>query len=289
MNDGLMYKGMAWGFAGFTSFTLADAAVKELSDQFESLQLSFMFSLFALVLLFLFSPFLGGVKDTFCTPKWKILWGRGLVLGMQGITAVMAFGLLPFVKVYTLLFIAPFLALFMSIIIFKDKVGWRRWLAILAGFSGVMIALRPGVIPLEIGALVALTCGALAASSWILVRYIGEGQTLMSYAAYPLICSVFITAYPAFTDFVMPTDMTQILLIVAGSICGLGGIMMLSHAFRIAPAGVVSPFHYTQLIFAVLWGYLFFSEFPDHWTIMGSVVILASGLFIVFREHKRGL
>lgn len=284
------FKGMGVGFAGFTAFTVADAQAKQLTlEGIPAFQVSFIASLVALSVLCLFPQKFGGFKSAFINPKWKLLWFRGLVLGLQGIAAVAAFSMLPFVKVYTLIFIAPFMAILFGIFLLGDKVGWRRWLCVAFGFSGVLIALRPGIIELELGALIALACGMLAALAWTLMRFIGQGQSFMVYAAYPLICNAIISSYPALSGFVM-TDQWSIWVLYVG--CGLSamaGIILLSHAFTLAPADCVSPFHYTQLIFGVLWGYLFFEELPDQWTVLGGFIILCSGLYIVYRERKKGV
>jgi S-adenosylmethionine uptake transporter len=280
---------MLFGFCGFTAFTLADAQAKYLNQIFAPLQISFMCGVISLVTLLIFSSKLGGLKASFINPKWKLLWLRGIILGTQGICAVAAFGMVSeFAKAYTLIFIAPFASMMLGIIILKDKVGWRRWLSVAFGFIGVLIALRPGMIPLEMGTALALMCGFLAASSWVMMRVIGQGQSFLTYAAYPLICGLVISSYPALSNFVMPENMLQVAIIFGAAYAALGGIIMLSHAFTLAPADCVSPFHYTQLIFGVLWGYIFFEEVPDNWTIAGGAVIIASGLYIVYRERKKG-
>lgn len=282
-------KGMFLGFCGFTAFTLADAQAKFLNQSFAPLQISFMCAVISFITLLLFSRQLGGFKATFINPKWKLLWLRGFILGMQGIFAVAAVGMVPeLAKVYTLIFIAPFAAMIMGRFILKDRVGWRRWFSVALGFSGVLIALRPGMIPIELGTILALSCGLLAASSWVIMRVIGQGQTFLTYAIYPLICGLVISSYPAISGFVMPTNVWQVAGTFGAAYCALSGIIILSHAFTLAPADCVSPFHYTQLIFGVLWGYVFFAELPDKWTVIGGCVIFMSGLYIVYRERQKG-
>lgn len=282
-------KGMIFGFLGFTAFTVADALAKYLGQHFPALQISFMASMVALCALLVFSRQFGGLRSAFMNSKRKLLILRGLVLGAQGITAVAAFSSgVALAKIYTIIFVAPFLALLMGVVFLGDRVGWRRWLSVLFGFSGVLIALRPGMIPLDSGTLLALTCGILAATSWIMARIIGQGQSFMAFALYPLLCILIVTAYPALSDFVMPAHTGHVLAVFASGGAALAGIILLSHAFTLAPADAVSPFHYTQLLFGALWGYLFFTEVPDIWTVIGGTVIVASGLYIVYRERKKG-
>jgi drug/metabolite transporter (DMT)-like permease len=280
-------RGMLFGFLGFTVFTVGDASIKALSSDFPVFQIGFFNSVVVLSWLFLFQSRLGGIQATLRSPRWKLLWGRGAVMGVQGLLGMYAFANLPFTKAYTLIFVAPFVAALLGIVMLGDKVGWRRWVTIMLGFCGVLIVLRPGIIPLEFAALAAIGCGVLGALSWILIKYIGEGQTLMSYAFFPATMMFTITIIPALMVFEMPQTLDQCLLLFVPGTFGVIGMILLGHGFSIAPAAAVSPFHYTQLLFGVLWGYLFFNEIPDEWTFAGAAVILLSGLYIVYREHVK--
>ncbi len=279
-----LLKGMMLGLGGFTLFTCGDALVKYSTHHYAIYQVALMSSLTALVILFSFSKKLGGVKATFITPKWKLQWLRGILLGVQGFCGVYAFSTLPMTKAYTLIFVAPFITALLGIFVLGDKVGWRRWATIGTGFVGVLIALRPGVIPLEMGALAALATGTLAAVSWVLVRFIGTQQTAMSFSVYPSIVTCCLMIIPAILHFQMPT-LVDGLMMCSIALFGVSGMIMVSTAFQNAPPAAVSPFHYSQIIFGVIWGYLFFNEVPDLWTFVGSAVIISSGLYIVFREH----
>lgn len=281
-----MMRGMLLGLGGFALFTCGDALVKYGAGHYNVFQVGMTSTFTAIMLLLLFSRWLGGLKATFVTPKWKWMWMRGLILGFQNMCGVYAFANLPFTKAYTLIFVAPFVTALLGIFVLGDKVGWRRWATIATGFCGVLIVLRPGVIPLELGAVAAMTTGCLAAVSWILVRKIGDGQTLMSFSMYPSIVGFFIMLALGLPHFVMPGAL-DLAMMCAIAVFGVSGMLMVSTAFQIAPPVAVSPFHYSQIIFGVLWGYLFFSEMPDGWTFAGSTVIIASGLYIVYREHLR--
>lgn len=281
-----LMRGMLLGLGGFALFTCGDALVKYSASHYHVFQVGMTSAFTAMVLLLIFSKWLGGVKATFITPKWKLMWARGVILGIQSVCGVYAFANLPFTKAYTLIFVAPFVTALLGIFVLGDKVGWRRWATIATGFCGVLIVLRPGVIPLELGAIAAMTTGCLAAVSWILVRKIGDGQTLMSFSMYPSIVGFSIMAVLGASHFVVP-GAVDLMLMCGIAVFGVSGMLMVSTAFQIAPPVAVSPFHYSQIIFGVLWGYLFFNEVPDSWTFGGSAVIIASGLYIVYREHVR--
>ena len=275
---------MLLGFCAFTLFTVCDAMIKYLGPMYHPSQIIVTTASFSLVLLSVFSTKLGGFKKTIFHKRAKWMWARGIGMALQAPLGIYAFTHLPFTKAYTLIFVAPFVTTLLAVFVLKEKIGWRRWSTIFVGFIGVLIALRPGVIEMEPAALAAMAAGCLAAVSWIFVQFIGREQTLMSYSFYPCVCMLALMCVPAYLNFHMP-EMHHVFMMLLIGCFGTIGVMALSIAFQMAPSANISPLHYTQIIFGVIWGYAFFDEMPDVWTFAGSAVIIGSGLFIVYREH----
>lgn len=286
MADQNVIRGMLLGFFAFTIFTIGDAMIKHIGGIYHPTQIIVTTAFFSLLLISVFSSKLGGFRDTIKHKRAKWMWARGIGMALQAPLGIYAFAHLPFTKAYTLFFVAPFVTALLAVIILKEEMGWRRWLTIFVGFVGVLIALRPGVIEVEPAAFAALGAGSLAALSWIFVRFIGGEQTLMSYSFYPCVSMLVLMSAPALLNFKEPTMEHLLMMALIGGI-GTVGVIALSIAFQMAPPANISSLHYTQIIFGVIWGYLFFDEMPDIWTFVGSAVIIASGLFIVYREHVK--
>lgn len=184
-----------------------------------------------------------------------------------------------------ILFSSTFFVAALSGPILGEWIGWRRWTAIGVGFVGVLVVIRPGFgdIP-PIAGLTVLA--ALAASLYniftrVLARTDSNDTTLFySNAVGALVMSVavpFVWAPLSWFDWV--------LLAVAGSFGGFGHFLLIA-GHRLAPAAILAPFFYTQLLWVTILGYVVFSDLPDHWTLAGAAIIVVSGVYLIYRERK---
>lgn len=215
-----------------------------------------------------------------------------LTRGVIGLTTmVLAFaGLLylPLAEAATIGFAAPFFSVALSALILGEPVGWHRWSAVGLGFIGVLIVMRPDGSHLPaIGLTFALLAALGGAAVTITLRQIGRTE------ATPTIVLWFTCFSMAVTGLLLPWHgqahdaRIWAILFALGLFGGLGQLFLTS-ALRFAPVSVVVPFDYTQLIWAVLLGWLLFDTHPAASTWAGAAVIVASGLYTVFREHKLG-
>ena len=208
----------------------------------------------------------------------------GLVAGVFG---VYAFTTIPLAEVYALIFLAPLFVTLLSIVILKEKVGPWRWAAVVAGFAGVMLVVRPGFRALELGHFAALMVAFLAAFTIILMRSLAEEkQTTMLgvLVAYGLVFNGIAVA--ATSSFAMPDPKLLGLLALAGA-CTAGGHRLQLLATRRSPANQIAPTHYSQIVWAVVIGATFFGEYPDWITLIGLAVVGGSGLLTLVRERAR--
>lgn len=283
------YKGIIFAIIGFGSFAIADACAKWLSASYTVGQVICLSSFFALAFMLLISRYLGGLKETLRTKKRKIHALRGLNHVCISFVVILAFSKLPFAQTYTLFFIAPFIATILSIPIFKEKVDWHGWLAIIIGFSGVLVILRPGFAEINPWLFLPLIAAFFIAGLFLLARGLGKEETLLSLCMYPISATFVASCIYGAPGFVWPETKDIAIFALQGVTLTIG-MTGVANAFRTAKSSVVGPFHYTQIIWASLLGYIIFDETPDRWTVLGAAIIIGSGIYLIEREHnaKRG-
>ena len=156
------------------------------------------------------------------------------------------------------------------------------------GFIGVLIVLRPGYIPFSIGTIAALCLACLFSVGHFMGRYIGsENQTLLSLVIFNAGFLFLGSIIPAIIDFI-PIAPWDLLAMAFTAVVGLCGAFLVASAYTNGPSAYIAPIHYTQIVFGALWGALFFAEFPDGWTIAGSLVIISAGLGLVWLARNNG-
>ncbi len=275
-------KGALLALAAFGVYATHDVIIKFLGSDYSAFQIMFFsgllgFPLIALILL-------GDKSDGNLVarhPWWSAL--RALTAVSTGAAAFYAFSVLPLAQTYAIFFAMPLLITVLAIPMLGEKVGARRGAAVLVGLLGVLIVLRPGSAELSWGHLAALMAALTGSLNSVIVRKIGAEERSAVLLLYPMIASFFITgATLPFVYVPMPVEHLALMAVIA--IFGLIGAQLTIAAYRIAPAVIVAPMQYSQIIWAAVYGALFFDEFPDQWTIIGTSVIICSGIYIVMRE-----
>jgi drug/metabolite transporter (DMT)-like permease len=221
---------------------------------------------------------------------------RGAIHGAASLMFFMAVKYMPLADVFAIYFVEPFILTAMSAIFLKEKVGWRRWLAIAVGFGGAMIVIQPSYEVFGMTALLPVACAFLYALYMFLNRAIGEADTPMTMQTMAGIGGTLFmggalllgTAADG-VDFEMslPTSwLGLVLLVLLGAISGYIHLLVV-RAFRMATLSVLAPFQYFEIIAAVALGYFLFNEFPTPSKWLGILIIVGSGLFILWREQRR--
>ena len=212
------------------------------------------------------------------------------MIGLTGM--VFNFGavmLLPLAEATTLSFTAPIFATLLGALILREATGWRRWSAVLAGFVGVLIVTQPGDghIPLT-GALVGLTAAFFVALIAIQLRHMSrtEGPATTVFWFSTLSIPPLAIAYPFFAQM---HDAATFAMLIGIGLVGGAGQLALTAALRFAPVSAVVPMDYSSLLWATLYGYFLFGVLPGPWTWVGAPIIVASGLYIAWREQRLGL
>ena len=272
------------GLAAFGIFATHDAIIKSLGSSYAPFQLVF----FSVLLSFPLTTLLLMRDTTAGTliprhPWW--MGARTAAVVATGVGAFYAFSVLPLAQAYAIIFASPLLITVLSIPILGETVRLRRWLAVGAGLVGVMIVLRPGMVELGLGhaaALLAACCGAFGA---VVVRRIGREERPVVMLLYPMTANFVLMAAILPVVYVpMPfSDLAAMAAVAALAFCGM---LLMIVAYRSGDPSVVAPMQYSQIVWATVYGALFFEETPDAVTALGAVVVIGSGLYILFREGR---
>lgn len=183
-------------------------------------------------------------------------------------------------------FFAPMVITALAGPLLGEWAGWRRWLAIIVGFIGVLVITRPGATALQIGHIHALTAMLSYCLYVIMTRKMSATETAESLIFYSALApSVLMLPVLPYTASLPPDALHWILLLALGFFGGFGHWLLIK-AYRQATATALAPYPYLQMVWMIGFGYMVFNQFPDGWTLLGAGIIVASGLYIVHREHR---
>jgi len=278
--------GIGLGALAFALFTVMDALVKWLSAAYPVHELVFSNSLFALLPVLVVSLRRGGLARL-RTRRLGLHVLRGLLGAGGGLLAFYAYSQLPLADAYAIIFTTPLIITALSLPVLGEPVGWRRWSAVGVGFIGVLIMLRPGVAPIGIGSLATFGAACLSALSILLVRKLGTTESTAGIALYSNL-TVAVAMIPLLPfGGILPSALDLGLMAAAGLIGGVA-LLVLIEAYRRAPAALVAPFQYSQMVWAILIGFAIWGDIPEPAKLIGAAVVAASGLFILYRETALG-
>jgi drug/metabolite transporter (DMT)-like permease len=199
---------------------------------------------------------------------------------------VIALQFLQIDQTLSIIFSTPFMVAALAGPMLGEWIGWRRWAAISVGFVGVLVVIRPGfdMHPAALLSVATAVCYALYGIITRLLSHTDSNETQLFYGN--VIGSLAMSAV-VWTVWVTPQSLAIMGLMVLIGAFGSVGHYLLIAAHRLAPASLISPFMYTQLVWAVTLGYLIFHDLPSRWTLTGASIVIASGLYILNRERKR--
>lgn len=281
-----MVRGVLLGFACYAAYAWSDAFVKSLEGSLPAYEAVFFGAVLALAAL----PFLKKPGDRWSevvVSRLPALWLLRATAGAIGnVTAVMAFTALPMAEAFSLIFLLPIFVTILSVVFLREHVGWRRWSAVVVGFLGVLVVLRPGFRQLGTGHVAAIVCGLTGALSIVALRMAGASEkriTLYGAGVVGPLTAGFVMMLP---QFVWPNAQQWFLVLGYGLLAAVGAVLMML-ATQHAPANRVAPTQYSQMLWAILFGYLIFHDRLDWPMLVGIVMILGAGLFTFVREEKK--
>lgn len=280
-----MLKGVLLGFMAFAAFAFSDAFVKSLRGSVPAYEAVFFGAALGLTAL----PFIKGRRDRWhevVIAQRQGLWLiRAMTSAVGSMAAVVAFTALPMAEAFALIFLMPIFVTIMSVLVLKEHVGWRRWSAVVAGFIGVLVVLRLGFRVLGIGHLAALICGLSGAISMIALRLAGPHEKRLTLYGAGMTGSMLVSGLLMISAFRWPDSSQWMLLLGYGLLAALASVLLML-ATQVAPANHVAPTQYSQMLWAVLLGYVVFGDQLDWPMAIGIAIILGAGLFTFIREGQ---
>lgn len=276
-------KAIIFSLLGWMFLPIMDGFAKFLSDDLPILQITWARYFFTVVFTLPIMMFFFKNQLTWSDkPKLQIL--RGLILLSANICFFYAISIISLAKALTLAFVAPLIVTAFSPIMLGEKVGFRRWTAVVVGFIGSLVVIRPGFVELNFASLAALGTGILYGFYLIITRKLSTSDNplltlLMTGMVGAILVSTIIPFY-----WVKPSLEQWSLMAGIGVFACIGHLFLIL-SLKYADASKLAPLGYTEIIPNVLIGYYFFSELPDNWTYVGLFIIILSGLYISRREY----
>ena len=275
-------RGALLSLAAFGIYATHDVVVKFLGSDYSAVQIIFFSGLlsFPLVTFML----LGDRRDENLVPRhpwWSL--ARAVSAVLTGVAGFFAFSQLPLAQAYAIFFAMPLLITLMAIPMLGERVGLRRGIAVVVGLIGVLVVLRPGEADLSLGHLAALSAAVTGALTSVIVRKIGAVERSAVLMLFPMLGNVL--AMGAVLPFVyVPMPVAHLGLMGIIALFGFVAGLLVIKAYRTAPAIIVAPMQYSQILWAAFFGSVLFDETVDLYTAIGSAIIIASGISIVLRE-----
>ena len=216
-------------------------------------------------------------------PKLQLI--RGLLLFCANILFFYSISIISLAKALTLAFIAPLIVTALSPFLLGEKVGFRRWAAVVTGFIGSLIVIRPGFVELNLASIAALGTGVLYGFYLIITRKLHDSDNPLLTLLLTGIVGAVLGSIIMPTVWVSPTITEWYMMFAIGFFASLGHLFLIL-SLRYADASKLAPFGYFEIVTNIIIGYYFFNHFPDNWTFLGLFIIISSGIYIFRREHK---
>jgi drug/metabolite transporter (DMT)-like permease len=273
---------------GVSMFPFMNAAVKLLGADYPMAQIVWArFTGHLVVMLLVFLPHYG--RRLLATRRPAVQIGRSLLMLVSNMMFVVAITRVPLATASAIGFTSPLIVTALSVPILHESVGIRRWSAVVIGFAGALLVIRPGAGLHDLAVLLLLLSSGAYALYQIATRWVSfYDDAAIGIIFTALLGSLAMTTTLPFV-FVMPRSALDILLFASLGLLGGAGHYLVIRAFQSGPAAVIAPLGYIELIGTTILGYAIFGNFPDLWTWIGAAIIIASGLYIAFRERSRSV
>jgi drug/metabolite transporter (DMT)-like permease len=270
--------------AGVSTFPFMSAAMKLLSPNYPAVQITWArFTGHLIIMLLVFLPrYRWGLLKT---RQPLVQTGRSFLMLMSNLVFVMAIASVPLATASAIGFTAPLLVTALAVPLLHEHVGWRRWSAVLVGFAGALLVIKPGSGLVDPAVLLVLLSALGYALYQIATRWVSRHDNAATGIVFAALVGSLATSLAMPFVFVMPRTLTDLLLFCSLGLIGGVGHYLVIHAFQSGRAAVLAPFGYVELLGSTVLGYLIFGNFPDLQTWLGAGVIVLSGAYIALRER----
>jgi drug/metabolite transporter (DMT)-like permease len=294
-------KGIGFLIAGVFVFSIQDVIIKWISGTYPVHQIVFIRSIFAVIPILAIAHFEGGFH-VLRTHHHVLHVIRSLLMFAAYTCFYLSIAVLPLAETVTLFFASPLFITILAVIVLNEKVGLGGWVAVLIGFCGVIVMLKPGAEMINPAGLLALLAAFFYATSSIITRRLGKTESGLSLAFYPIMLYIVFSSIVAITlnyssisknsdpnlaflirDWQFLSQVDLFLLVFTGLIAA-AGFYFLSQAYRLAQPSTIAPFEYIAVPLSVVWGYVVWQDILEPQSIIGLVLIVGSGLYIFGRK-----
>ncbi len=269
--------------AAVTLYAVIDGLAKVMVQDMDVLQIIWSRFAFALPLL----PIIVGRRwpELLRTERPGLQIARGVIPIVAGAAVVVALRVMPLADVTALMFVSPLMLTALAVPLLKERVGLHRWSAVIVGFLGVLVIVRPGGGAMQWTALLPLLTAFLYALYQIATRILSRSTPPLATFTYMVLIGTAVSTLALPFVWRTPDALGWAMMAASGLLHGLAHYLV-TRAFALAPAAILAPFNYAQLIGATAFGYFVFGDLPDRWTIVGALVIVGAGLYVAYRERR---
>lgn len=283
ISPSLQLKSMAMMAGSALCFCVMHALVARASQEVPPIEVAFFRNLFGFLVLL---PAV--IRTRFVAFRTTKLHLHALRGGLNSVSMMMFFTALaitPLAEATALSYTAPLFMTIGAVLVLHEKIHARRMTALIIGFLGALVVLRPGLVPIGLGPMLVIGSTVLWAGSMLDIKILARTDSSLTIATYMTVFLMPITLVAALFVWQWPTWEQLGIMFLLGC-CGSAGHMLFTEAFKHGDTTALMPLDFTKLIWASIIGYFFFGQMPDQWTWIGGTVIFASATYLSYREHQ---
>lgn len=270
--------------AGFFIFSAVDTQAKFLTQTLHPIQIVWTRQLGLLIGVLFLLRLRGLAVLRTKTPLLQM--SRGALAATSATLFIVGVSFVPLADAVAISFVAPFFVTMLGALILREPVGIRRWTAIIVGFGGTLIVIRPGLGVIHPGALLVMLAAFLFALRQILSRMLSGGDRTETTVAYTALTGSALLTLPLPFFWHWPETSLELGLLAGIALLAALGEFLIIRALEVGQAVVVAPMQYSMMIWGTFYGFVVFGDFPDFWTWVGAAVIVASGIYTFYRERQ---
>lgn len=293
-------RGVLFMCGSMAAFTINDTFMKAVTEEVPLFQTIFLRGLIAMAGLIVMGIVTGAFRQRLHGADWRLITLRSVAEIFATLTFLVALLHMPLANLSAILQALPLAVTLAAALVFGDRIGWRRLTAILVGFAGVMIIIRPGTEAFDIWSLLGVASVLCVVVRDLAVRRLGPHVPSVTVA---MGAAVLVTAMGLGLSLVPTEGMGpdfdgltgwvrlspwQAAQVAGAGLFLIGGYIFAVTAMRWGDVGVVAPFRYTSLLWAIVLGFVVFGDWPDFWTLVGASIVVGAGIFTLWREHALG-
>lgn len=284
----LKSQGLLMAILAYSIFAFTDVCIKVTTAVYDPFEVALYMNLSTIFFLIPVILYCGGFRKTMKTQSLKFHALRCILMLMNFLCIIYALSQLQIATVYVIMFCMPFVLNIMAMFFLKEQISIHRWISIIIGFIGVLIALRPGTTEFGLAILTTSLAVFIISGATIAVRYIDKKDHWLSYTIYlmgfqtPILAAIALyrggTLLPDFTD------IATIPWIITAGIMYVAGLSLMPQALQKIDASIVGGLIYLVFPWGIVYGYFIFGDVADLWTLVGAAIIIAGGLYLIYRE-----